>query len=141
MAWGWPACAIGSGNVRRLPRRAELADAQRRDRVARNHRREQIAGSIAEVGGTSKLLPYCEFDIAKNSVLYVRMSSGGGYGDPLDREPERVVNDVEDGFVSRDEAREIYGVVSEAMIWSQIVQPPTSCVCAYGRSSCRRRNE
>ena len=39
------------------------------------------------------------------------MSSGGGYGDPLDREPERVVTDVENGLVSRQEAREIYGVV------------------------------
>ena len=29
----------------------------------------------------------------------------------LDREPERVVNDVEDGFVTRDEARDIYGVM------------------------------
>jgi N-methylhydantoinase B len=66
---------------------------------------------LAELGGTSKLLPYCEFDIGKNDVLYMRMSSGGGYGDPLEREPGRVLNDVEAGIVSREEAREIYGVV------------------------------
>jgi N-methylhydantoinase B len=66
---------------------------------------------LAELGGTSKLLPYCEFDIGKNDVLYMRMSSGGGYGDPLEREPERVLNDVEAGIVSRQEAEEIYGVV------------------------------
>jgi N-methylhydantoinase B len=66
---------------------------------------------LAELGGTSKLLPYCEFDIGKNDVLYMRMSSGGGYGDPLEREPERVLNDVEAGIVSREEAQEIYGVV------------------------------
>ena len=60
---------------------------------------------------SSRLLPYCEFDIGKNDVLYMRMSSGGGYGDPLEREPERVLNDVEDGIVSREEASEIYGVV------------------------------
>jgi N-methylhydantoinase B/oxoprolinase/acetone carboxylase alpha subunit len=41
----------------------------------------------------------------------MRMSSGGGYGDPLERDPDRVLNDVEDGIVSREEAREIYGVV------------------------------
>ena len=52
-----------------------------------------------------------EFDITKNSILYMRMSSGGGYGDPLDREPERVLTDVEEGLVSRQEAREIYGVM------------------------------
>jgi N-methylhydantoinase B len=75
--------------------------------IAENNSPDQLA----ELGGTSKLLPYCEFDIGKNDVLYMRMSSGGGYGDPLEREPERVLNDVEAGIVSSQEAREIYGVV------------------------------
>jgi N-methylhydantoinase B len=66
---------------------------------------------LDDVGGSDRLLPYCEFDIGKNDVLYMRMSSGGGYGDPLEREPERVLNDVEDAIVSREEAKEIYGVV------------------------------
>lgn len=73
----------------------------------------QAPDQLTELGGTSKLLPYCEFDITKNSILYMRMSSGGGYGDPLDREPERVLNDVENGLVSRQEARDVYGVVIE----------------------------
>ena len=68
---------------------------------------------LDDVGGSGRLLPYCEFDIGENDVLYMRMSSGGGYGDPLEREPERVLNDVEDGIVSREEAKEIYGVVIE----------------------------
>ena len=68
---------------------------------------------LDDVGGSGRLLPYCEFDIGKNDVLYMRMSSGGGYGDPLEREPERVLNDVENGIVSREEAKEIYGVVIE----------------------------
>jgi len=75
--------------------------------IAENNSPDQLA----ELGGTSKLLPYCEFDIGKNDVLYMRMSSGGGYGDPLEREPERVLSDVEAGIVSREEAQEIYGVV------------------------------
>jgi N-methylhydantoinase B len=69
---------------------------------------------LDDVGGSGRILPYCEFDIGKNDVLYMRMSSGGGYGDPLEREPERVLNDLEDGIVSREEAKEIYGVVIEA---------------------------
>ena len=69
---------------------------------------------LEDVGGNGRILPYCEFDIGKNDVLYMRMSSGGGYGDPLEREPERVLNDLEDGIVSREEAKEIYGVVIEA---------------------------
>jgi len=37
--------------------------------------------------------------------------SGGGYGDPKKREPEMVLNDWLDDFVTLDKAREIYGVV------------------------------
>lgn len=40
-----------------------------------------------------------------------RLSAGGGYGDPLLREPERTLEDVELGYVSREAATEIYGVV------------------------------
>jgi N-methylhydantoinase B len=72
---------------------------------------EKAPDQLDDIGGDGRLLPYCEFDIGKNDVLYMRMSSGGGYGDPLDREPERVLIDIENGIVSHQEAREIYGVV------------------------------
>lgn len=36
-----------------------------------------------------------------------------GYGDPLEREAERVLRDVEDGIVSRHDAQALYGVVIE----------------------------
>jgi N-methylhydantoinase B len=43
---------------------------------------------------------------------FVNLSAGGGgYGDPLAREPERVVDDVLDGYVSAEAAESIYGVV------------------------------
>lgn len=35
---------------------------------------------------------------------------GGGYGDPLSRDPERVRHDVAEGYVSRAAARIVYGV-------------------------------
>lgn len=38
---------------------------------------------------------------------------GGGFGNPLERDPERVAEDVNNGFVSLESAREIYGVVLE----------------------------
>jgi N-methylhydantoinase B len=38
-------------------------------------------------------------------------SGGGGYGDPLDRDPELVRDDARNRFVSLEAAREIYGVV------------------------------
>ena len=44
-------------------------------------------------------------------VLSNRSGGGGGYGDPLDRDPEAVREDVADGYVSRKSAREDYGVM------------------------------
>jgi N-methylhydantoinase B len=41
-------------------------------------------------------------------------NGGGGFGSPLEREPERVLHEVIDGFLSIDTAREIYGVVIDA---------------------------
>jgi N-methylhydantoinase B len=38
-------------------------------------------------------------------------AGGGGYGDPAEREPNRVLEDVLDGYVSREAARRIYKVV------------------------------
>jgi N-methylhydantoinase B len=45
------------------------------------------------------------------SVLRYVTSGGGGFGDPLDREPERVARDVRDGYVSIEGAARDYGVV------------------------------
>jgi N-methylhydantoinase B len=40
---------------------------------------------------------------------------GGGFGDPLERDPEKVRWDVREGFVSVDKARDIYGVVLDTV--------------------------
>jgi N-methylhydantoinase B len=36
---------------------------------------------------------------------------GGGYGNPLEREPEMVERDVMEGYISLEKAKEDYGVV------------------------------
>jgi N-methylhydantoinase B len=46
-------------------------------------------------------------------IVSVRTPGGGGYGDPLDRDPAAVLADVRDGKVSAERAREAYGVVVE----------------------------
>jgi N-methylhydantoinase B len=66
--------------------------------------------NVAELGGRSRLLPYCNFELARGDVLYMRVASGGGYGDALERDPRLVQNDVANGVVSPDAARDIYGV-------------------------------
>jgi N-methylhydantoinase B len=49
--------------------------------------------------------------MAPDDVFQVQTQSGGGYGDPLERDPSRVLNDVLNGVVTVDGARTMYGVV------------------------------
>jgi N-methylhydantoinase B len=44
-------------------------------------------------------------------VYYTHWQGGGGYGDPLRREPEKVVADLASFRVSAKAASDIYGVV------------------------------
>jgi N-methylhydantoinase B len=44
-------------------------------------------------------------------LISIMTSSGGGYGDPLDRDPQKVLADVRNELVSIQVAKEIYGVV------------------------------
>ncbi|MCY4085765.1 MAG: hydantoinase B/oxoprolinase family protein [Actinomycetia bacterium] len=47
------------------------------------------------------------------SAIEITVPSSGGYGDPLERDPELVLSDVLDGFATREQATEAYGVVLE----------------------------
>jgi N-methylhydantoinase B len=49
--------------------------------------------------------------LAKNDLLSIRSGGGGGFGSPLERDPERVLEDVLEELVSIEAARELYGVV------------------------------
>ena len=51
------------------------------------------------------------FALMRDDVVHVETSGGGGFGDPLRREPERVRQDYEYGLLSSEEARTRYGVV------------------------------
>ena len=49
--------------------------------------------------------------VEAGDLIQIIGPSGGGYGDPKKREPEMVLSDWLDDFVTLDKAREIYGVV------------------------------
>ena len=46
-----------------------------------------------------------------DDVISFQQSGAGGYGDPLERDPQRVLEDVLDDYVSIEAARRDYGVV------------------------------
>lgn len=49
--------------------------------------------------------------VHKGDRVRVHSAGSGGYGNPLDREPARVLADVRDDYVSEAAARDLYGVV------------------------------
>jgi N-methylhydantoinase B len=72
----------------------------------------RIPATLADVGGQSEILPsHHETDLAATDVYFTHWQGGGGYGDPLLREPAAVAADVVAHKVSAGAADEVYGVV------------------------------
>ena len=70
------------------------------------------AAEVRHVDGTVESVPSMGmYSLETGARLVCLCSGGGGYGDPLEREPELVWADVLDRKVSREVAREAYGVV------------------------------
>jgi N-methylhydantoinase B len=59
--------------------------------------------------------PYGLTHLAPGDVVIMDAAGGGGYGDPLERDPEMVREDVIQGYVSLEKAGEDYGVVIDPM--------------------------
>ncbi len=53
------------------------------------------------------------FELQEGDVVVERSSGGGGYGDPLERDPQKVLGDVREQYLSPEKARTSYGVVIE----------------------------
>jgi N-methylhydantoinase B len=75
-----------------------------------------FGGQPARVGGISvngEEVPETarEVRVKPGDIVRVNMNAGGGYGDPLNRDPELVLGDVLDGYVTLWGARDDYGVV------------------------------
>lgn len=60
----------------------------------------------------AKILPSKFVRILKGGdVLRAEMAGSGGYGDPFERDPQEVLEDIRQGKVTPDHAQEAYGVV------------------------------
>lgn len=54
------------------------------------------------------------YDVVRDDTWDYWSGGGGGFGDPLERDPAHVLEDVKDGYVSIEGARRDYGVVVQA---------------------------
>ena len=55
--------------------------------------------------------PYGLSQLKPGDMVTMDAAGGGGYGNPLERDPEMVESDVREGYVSVEAAREEYRVV------------------------------
>ena len=110
-------------SMRVLARGLALFAAVRRRRRAGLRRDGRAFGRAGRRLDRAATAPSKDFDtpgkiaghpVGDGSVVVVRSAGGGGYGDPLLREPARVQEDVEEGYVSRHAARDLYGVALDA---------------------------
>lgn len=62
-------------------------------------------------GQTDRRGKVTTYDLADGEVARLVTSAGGGYGDPFDRDADRVLEDYRDDYITRESAREVYGVV------------------------------
>jgi len=90
---GWPGSTVSQCFGRNMADRGRL-----------------VEGSWQQLGPKPGLTPMTNRD-----VFAVTWQGGGGFGDPLEREPAAVQRDVASGLVSLKAAREIYGAVLQGM--------------------------
>ena len=72
-----------------------------------------MAGAL-RLGSGHHLRAKGQQTVPKGEALIIEMPGGGGLGEPMRRAPERVLDDVRLGLVSRDAAAETYGVVVDS---------------------------
>jgi N-methylhydantoinase B len=63
-------------------------------------------------GGKTEALPaFTRWTVHSGEQIISLCCAGGGWGAPRDRDPELVRKDVQEGYVSAERARDVYGVV------------------------------
>lgn len=111
LSGGYP----GDTSRYRILRAAGVLDALRAGRLL--HDEHDLANGWEEIPGRSAGILQRPDDVVEE-----RWCGSGGLGDPLDREPERVLSDVLERRVSRQCARDEYGV---AMVDDQVAEQAT----------------
>src|SRR5216684_1631695 len=73
----------------------------------------EAGGYLLRLPGENEFKPMvgAHIPVPLHAEAIVRTGGGGGWGDPLDRDPELIRSDVREELVSRLAAREHYGVV------------------------------
>ena len=66
---------------------------------------------IKSNGESMKVRRIANYEMLKGDLVSLRSGGGGGWGDPLERDPKLVAWDVKNEYITIEQARNIYGVV------------------------------
>jgi len=72
---------------------------------AAGHRKRRLDGGLEELSNCAQVI------LSDGETIQSICCGGGGYGPPAERAPSRVLHDVAEAWISRERAREVYGVV------------------------------
>ena len=85
----------------------------------------RIPGRIEEMHGKVERMPPKGIGLfGPKDALYYYVQGGGGWGDPIEREPDKVAWDYRNGLVSVDCAKGSYGVVLDEKT-GEVIQDKT----------------
>ena len=67
-------------------------------------------------GGVERHAVVTGLNVDEDDVIRIHTGTGAGYGDPRSRPPDRVRDDVRNGYVSEHAARTVYGVTPDSSV-------------------------
>ena len=91
-----------------------------------------INGGLSGAGGDSYLddgtpfEPKGKYQISQDKTLIMQIPGAGGYGNPFERDPKQVLDDVRNGYVSMEQAKNVYGVSIDPTAWTIDVKATTN---------------
>ncbi|MBI2831881.1 MAG: hydantoinase B/oxoprolinase family protein [Chloroflexi bacterium] len=110
----------GVGIYGGYPSSTHVVSLKRNTNILDIFRDGKLPASLDEIDGKFEIPPQLvETSLKKNDIIVGLGQGGGGYGDPIERDARLVANDVTNELVSRECARDIYGVVLDP----QTLQP------------------
>ena len=71
----------------------------------------RYAQQIDDMAGNQERISWGVYPMMGEDSLYLRWNGGGGFGDPLERDPDALLSDCRERIVSPEVANDVYGVV------------------------------
>lgn len=97
-------------------------------RSIKNYERDDsdIVGGWSE-DGAWKICMFANLPVKETEDITLELQGGGGWGDPLSRDPLKVLEDVVDDYVSLEAAEKDYGVIIDPMTMTVDIKKTEAC--------------